>query len=142
MSDNPERNEQELRKQLIALLQVFEGKPHLLASYLLHFDVFKKDFKNKLTDNAFLKDVSDDLKESGILIKPYFTTIESMQEYYNNAFQQAKQQKSNHSQVLKAANDEQALLVQLMCAVDEQEFEKAVRIKQYMEELGYNSSIF
>ena len=39
--------DKKVKQHLVALLHLFEGKPHLLAHYLLHFDTLKKDFKNK-----------------------------------------------------------------------------------------------
>lgn len=140
MTDNDSEYDKKVKQNLIALLYLFDNKPHLLAHYLLHYDSLKKDFRNKLADNAFLAGISADIQNGDSVIKPYFTSLEHMQTYYSTAFHLQKQ-KDAHLAVLQSANDHEALMGQLRVAVEHEDYAKASRIKKYMEDLGYTATL-
>ena len=132
-------NDDDLKKRLVALLALFRDKPNILVNYLLHFDALKKDFKERIKTNPFLKDISGELSEQKDIVRPYFTSFPQMQDFYNQAFIRAKDTKSTN--VLAVANEPDVLRLQLRSAVEDEDFARAARIKKYMDDLGMDSSL-
>lgn len=132
-------DEAELRRQLVALLVLFRDKPNILVNYLLHYDALKKDFKERVKTNAFLHDISAEFQENHAVAPPIFLNLADMQKYYNQAFQRVRETKN--PSVLGISSEQEVLLVQLHAAVYAEDYERAARIKKYMEESGMDAAI-
>lgn len=132
-------DEAELKRQLVALLVLFRDKPNILVNYLLHYDALKKDFKERIKTNAFLHDISSEFQEQHHVAAPIFLSLAEMQKYYNQAFQRARETKS--PSVLGISTEQEVLLVQLHAAVSAEDYDRAARIKKYMDESGMDTAI-
>jgi protein-arginine kinase activator protein McsA len=123
-----------LRDKLIALFSMFENKPHLMAEYFLEYDLLKSSQKEQLLTNESLEEKTKEFKETGKIIKPYFKNLEQMQKYYNDFFYQEEIQQKHP--ILGYKTRKESLLNQLENAIQNEEFEKAAKLRDYIKELG------
>jgi hypothetical protein len=126
-----------LKKKLIALFHVFKDKPHMLADYLETYDAFSENFKNIINNSSDLSKIAEQLSNDETLEKPYFNNIEEMKIYYNNLFDRPKHKNDNKHPVLGVTTQEDALKMQLLIAIELEDYEKAAKIRDYMIQLGY-----
>ncbi len=118
-----------LKKNLITFLTIFDGKPNILAEYLLQYDILDENIIKLLINNKELSKKSKELKEKGEIEKPYFTSIEEMQEFYNKFFTIDKD-KIIHP-LLGAETQEKAFILELKKAIEKEDYELAVKIRDY-----------
>jgi hypothetical protein len=118
-----------LKKNLITFLTIFDGKPNILAEYLLQYDILDEKTIKLLINNKELSKKSKELKEKGEIEKPYFSSIEEMQEFYNKFFTVDKD-KALHP-LLGAETQEEALILELKKAIEKEDYELAVKIRDY-----------
>ena len=123
-----------LRRHLAALLYQFRDRPFLLAQYFITHEAISDNFKNSVVNNNKLSKLSDDMKNNIESEIPYFHNLEEMQKYYNSMFE-SKKVKSIHP-ILGASTKEEALRKQLNDALNNEDYELAVKIRDYMKELG------
>jgi hypothetical protein len=129
----------ELDRNLAALFHIFRDKPHLLASYLVKYDALTDTFTNLIKLSDYLNEVAHKMDNGEDIEKPYFTNIEEMQIYYSSLFEVNRINKpTNTHPVLGVTTNEEALRKQLALAVELDDFEKAVKIRDYMLQLGYD----
>lgn len=123
-----------LKEKLITLFLIFENKPHLLAEYFLEYDLIKKSEKKQLSNNKSLQEKSDEKKKTGKIEKPYFKNLEEMQKYYNDFFYEEEKQEKHP--VLGYKTRKEVLLNQLSFAIENEEYEKAAKIRDYIKKLN------
>ena len=85
------RRDKIIKKNLITFLTIFDGKPNILADYLIEYNILNEKLISLLISNKELNKKSKELKDKGEIEKPYFSTIEEMQEFYNSFFLIEKQ---------------------------------------------------
>jgi hypothetical protein len=118
------------KKNLITLLSIFDGKPNILAEYLIQFDVLSDKQIEHITNNKELSKKSKEIKESGEISKPYFSSLEDMQNFYNKFFIKDKE---NIHPILGSASKEEAIFLELKKALENENFETAAKIRDYCE---------
>ncbi len=118
-----------LKKNLITFLTIFDGKPNILAEYLLEYDILDDKLIALLINNKELTKKSKELKEKGEIEKPYFTSIEQMQEFYNKFFILEKD-KTLHP-LLGAETKQESFILELKKAILNEEYELAAKIRDY-----------
>jgi hypothetical protein len=118
-----------LKKNLITFLTVFDGNPNILAEYLLQYDVLDSKIINLLLNNKELNKKSKELKDKGEIEKPYFSSIKEIQEYYNKFFIVEKE-KIIHP-LLEVETKEQSLMLEMKKALEKEDYELAIKIRNY-----------
>jgi hypothetical protein len=118
-----------LKKNLITFLTIFDGKPNILAEYLLQYDILDEKVIKLLINNKELSKKSKELKEKGEIEKPYFSSIEEMQEFYNKFFT-VDHDKIIHP-LLGAETQEEALIMEIKKAIEKEDYELAAKIRDY-----------
>ncbi len=118
------------KKNLITLLSIFDGKPNILAEYLIQFDVLSDKQIEHIINNKELSKKSKDIKESGEINKPYFSSLEEMQNFYNKFFITEKEKKHP---ILGSASKEEAIVLEMRKALESENFEAAAKIRDYCE---------
>jgi hypothetical protein len=132
----------DLQRKLAALFHMFRDKPHMLADYFEKYDALNDNFMSMILNSESLDKIADKMENDEDIEKPYFTNIEDMQIYYNSLFEADRTTKrTNIHPVLGASTNEEALRKQLADAVEADDFEKAVKIRDYMLKLGYNHKL-
>jgi hypothetical protein len=126
-----------LKKKLIALFHVFKDKPNMLAEYLETYDAFNENFKNIINNSSDLTKIAEQLSNEEVLEKPYFNNIEEMKIYYNNLFDRPKHKNDSKHPILGVTSQEEALKMQLLIAIELEDYEKAAKIRDYMIQLGF-----
>lgn len=103
-------------ENLLNLLKLFKNRPHHLAKYLINNEVLNNDFIEKLKENK-ISDVSE--KELN------FNSIEEMENFYYSLINFKTGDKTNEEIQLLLNN-------KLNTAIDNEDYEEAVRIRDYM----------
>ena len=71
----------DLYRNLVVLLKMFNNRPYHLAKYLIDNDALRDNFIKNISDNGKLNDISkDDDVEMKLM---YFLDIGKMNDYYN-----------------------------------------------------------
>lgn len=117
-----------VRKNLVTLLSIFEGKPNLFAQYLLDYDILSDDMKNMLLNNTELTLKSKEL-EGGNIEKPYFVDITDINNFYSKFF---IIHKDVSIKMLAQNNNVESLIDELKIALSKEEYEKASKIRDYL----------
>ena len=114
-----------LKKNLIAFLTIFDGKPNMLAEYLMEYDIITEKIANMLINNKELSKKSKELKDNGEIEKPYFSNIEEMKEFYNSFFKTER--------VFDPINNpsQASLLEEIKKAITNEDYEMASKIRDY-----------
>jgi cysteinyl-tRNA synthetase len=105
------------------LFKLFKNRPNHLTRFLLDANAFNDSFLNKIKNNSKL---SDEFNESEL--NNYFNSIEDMKDYYSsfiNELDITKKRKSKE-QILEE------LLIKIKEAIDNENYEEAARIRDYM----------
>lgn len=124
---SPRKNKR-LKQNLITFLSIFDGRPNILAEYLLEYDILDDKIIALLLNNKELGEKSKELKEKGEIEKPYFTSIEEMQEFYNKFFAYDKERSFP---LLGAATQEEAIILEIKKAIENEDYELAAKIRDF-----------
>ena len=105
---------------LVALMKIFEGRPHHFAKFLLENEAFTEEFLAKLEED----DLHNDPKvENSKNI--FFVDIDQMNEFFNSLLSSLRERKEKIPL-------EQELNQKLQRYLDEEKYEDAIRIRDYM----------
>ena len=112
-------------QNLLVVLKLFQNRPHHLTKFLIDNDAMCPDFLSKISDSDKLSDMArDGIKDNHL----HFNTISDMQNYYNSLVDDLEN--------LKRKKTPEELLVELQeklrIAIDNEDFEEACRIRDYM----------
>jgi len=100
-------------KNLSALLKIFNNRPNHLSKFLIENDAFNKTFiKNIIKSNNLSKLKNFDHKSL------LFSDYEEMDEFFSN--------------LIKVNNDEDELNEKLFSYIQNEEFESAAKLRDYM----------
>jgi excinuclease UvrABC helicase subunit UvrB len=105
------------------LFKLFKNRPNYLTRFLLDANAFNDSFLMKIKNNSKL---SEDFNESEL--NNYFNSIEDMKDYYSsfvNELDLNKKRKSKE-QILEE------LTIKIKEAIDNENYEEAARIRDYM----------
>lgn len=142
------------RKHLVALLYAFKDKPNLLATYMIEYSPLKKKFIDKIIKSSNLERISEEIENTETeYIKPFFLNLEEMQDYYNKIFNESDIDidmnkdnndiiRENKHPILGASTNKEALFTQLEEALSNQNYEKAVKLRDYIKSIGINLDQF
>jgi hypothetical protein len=117
-------NEQ-LYRNLIAVLKLFKNRPYHLAKYLIENDAFNDKFVKKLIESDKLNEIGQE--EGKALVKAvYFIDITHMTDYFNSFTNEIKTKSKSIKTITKELNDK------LDQCLKEEKYEDAIRIRDYM----------
>jgi hypothetical protein len=119
------RNE-ELYKNLVALLKIFKNRPHHLAKYLLDNSALSEDFIKKIKNSDKLKDFDiNDIDPDELLpIDFNFEDISKMEKFYNSLIDDLS--RFSEKETTKEINKKLDELLK------QERYEDAARIRDYM----------
>jgi excinuclease UvrABC helicase subunit UvrB len=108
---------------LIKLFKLFKNRPNHLTRFLLDANAFNDGFLKKISNNSKL---SEELNESEF--NNYFNSIEDMKDYYSSFINELDINKKRKSkeQILEE------LTIKIKKAVNDENYEEAARIRDYM----------
>jgi len=121
------QNNEQLYRNLIAILKLFKNRPYHLAKYLIENEAFNDEFINKLLESDRLNQIGQE--ESKALVKAvYFVDISQMTDYFNSLTQEDFSSKRRSISNLTPEQLNQKLEQYLR----EERYEDAIRIRDYM----------
>jgi hypothetical protein len=121
------QNNEQLYRNLIAILKLFKNRPYHLAKYLIENEAFNDEFINKLLESDRLNQIGQE--ESKALVKAvYFVDISQMTDYFNSLTQEDFKSKRRSISNLTPEQLNQKLEQYLR----EERYEDAIRIRDYM----------
>ncbi len=116
---------EDLYRNLVILLKMFKNRPYHLAKYLIENDSLTKDFMKKISENGKLAELGqEDNKPKGPV---YFLAIGKMNDYYASLSDE-NVPKTTHS----PEEVEEYLNAKLDSLIDEEKYEDAARLRDYM----------
>jgi hypothetical protein len=119
------KNEQ-LYKNLIAILKLFKNRPLHLAKYLIENDALDVNFKEKILNNDNLTDLANS-DTDGMIKAVYFVDISHMVDYFNSITLNEETEVESKRDISKELNDK------LDKFIKQEKYEDAVRVRDYME---------
>jgi len=115
----------QLYRNLIAVLKLFKNRPYHLAKYLIENDAFNDKFVKKLIESDKLNEIGQE--EGKALVKAvYFIDITHMTDYFNSFTNEIKTKSKSIKTITKELNDK------LDQCLKEEKYEDAIRIRDYM----------
>ena len=123
------RRDKIIKKNLITFLTIFDGKPNILADYLIEYNILNEKLISLLISNKELNKKSKELKDKGEIEKPYFSTIEEMQEFYNSFFLIEKQKIVYPISGIEP--NQETLIKEIKDAITKEDYEMASKIRDY-----------
>lgn len=111
-----------LYKNLVLLIKMFKNRPYHLAKYLIDNSALTENFISAIEENARLKNT--DLSEDSRLPVIYFANINQMNEYYNSLSEENKTK--SPEEIEKSLNEK------LKNLIEEERYEDAARLRDYM----------
>ena len=111
-----------LYKNLVLLIKMFKNRPYHLAKYLIDNSALTENFISAIEENARLK--KTDLSEDSRLPVIYFANINQMNEYYNSLSEENKTK--SPEEIEKSLNEK------LKNLIEEERYEDAARLRDYM----------
>lgn len=125
-------------KNLIALIKIFQEVPELFAKKMLEHKVFNDEFLQILNSNVNLNDLSSNPTKynSG---KKVFYSIDDINKFYNQFFKHNIYEEHTPLQeqsVYDAKNEIDVLIIQLETALESEDYIKAAKISEYMKLLN------
>ena len=121
------KNNEQLYRNLIAVLKLFKNRPYHLAKYFIENDALNDRFINKLLESDKLNEIGQE--ESKALVKAvYFVDISQMTDYFNSLTQEDFKSKRKSISNLTPEQLNQKLEQYLK----EERYEDAIRIRDYM----------
>lgn len=114
----------QLYRNLIAILKLFKNRPYHLAKYLIENDALDKRFIEKLLESHKLNQLGD-LESPGLTKAVYFVNISHMNDFFNSLTNNANfdSNKKDNAEDLNRKLDECIRL---------ENYEDAIRIRDYM----------
>jgi hypothetical protein len=121
------QNNEQLYRNLIAILKLFKNRPYHLAKYLIENEAFNDRFISKLLESDKLNEIGQE--ESKALVKAvYFVDISQMTDYFNSLTEEDFKSKKKSINNLTPEQLNQKLEQYLK----EERYEDAIRIRDYM----------
>ena len=116
---------EDLYRNLVILLKMFKNRPFHLAKYLIDNSALKEDFLSKLSNSEKLKEFSED---EDLKSKNLFLDINQMNDYYNSLTDDVKKigAAKTPEEIAEALNQK------LESLIDEENYEDAARLRDYM----------
>ena len=116
----------DLYRNLVVLLKMFNNRPYHLAKYLIDNDALRDNFIKNISDNGKLNDISkDDDVEMKLM---YFLDIGKMNDYYNKITDEV-----NLLALTKSPEEiEFEINEKLDNLIFDENYEEAVRLRDYM----------
>jgi hypothetical protein len=119
------QNNEQLYRNLIAILKLFKNRPYHLAKYLIENNAFNDKFIKKLLDSNKLNELGKD--ESKALVKAvYFVDISHMSEFFNSFTTDAQLKNKTEDDIIREINHRLDECLRL------EKYEDAIRIRDYM----------
>lgn len=124
----------EIYKNLLVLLKLFQNRTSHLADFLIENDALKSEFIEKINNNSKLSEMTlSDIKDNHL----HFNSINEMKDYYKSLvddLENLKNKKTKEEFIIEL-NDK------LLKAIDNENYEEAVRIRDYMKLNNINKNI-
>lgn len=124
----------EIYKNLLVLLKLFQNRTSHLADFLIENDALKSEFIEKINNNSKLSEMTlSDIKDNHL----HFNSINEMKDYYKSLvddLENLKNKKTKEEFIIEL-NDK------LSKAIDNENYEEAVRIRDYMKLNNINKNI-
>lgn len=120
------KNEDNIKKTLIALLTLFDGKPNLLSEFLIKNNLITDKLKSLLNSNKNLEELYNEISENGEIEKPYFSNLDEMDKFYSKFFIIEKNKK-----IIKSETQEEKLKNDILNALKSEDYKKASQIRDY-----------
>ena len=115
---------EDLYRNLVILLKMFKNRPYHLAKYLIENSAFTEDFMAKIAENGKLSEIGEEEKPKGPV---YFLDIGKMNDYY------ASLSESGLSSTERSSEEAETYLnAKLDSLIDEEKYEDAARLRDYM----------
>lgn len=125
-------------RNLIALVKIFQEVPELFAKKLLEHKVFNDDFIQVLNSNSKLNElVLNPTKYSKD--KKVFYSIEDINKFYDQFFKHTiydNDVEFKTNSVYDAKSEKEVLIIQLENALEIEDYNKAAKINEYMKLLN------
>lgn len=119
------QNNEQLYRNLIAILKLFKNRPYHLAKYLIENNAFDDKFIKKLLDSNKLNELGKD--ESKALVKAvYFVDISHMSDFFNSFTTDSQFKNKTDEDMIKEINHRLDECLRL------EKYEDAIRIRDYM----------
>jgi hypothetical protein len=116
-----ERPNDKIYKNLIAILKLFQNRPYHLAKYLIENEAFKEEFLEKIKNSEKLNSMN---QESTSIQAIYFIDISHMKDFFNSLTENVFEDKKDNTIELNKKLDK---------CINEERYEDAVRIRDYMQ---------
>jgi hypothetical protein len=113
----------DLYRNLVLFLKMFKNRPYHLAKHLIENSALNPHFIKNISDNANLKDMNLDENQKNLPVL-YFADINAMNDYYNSLSEENK--KKSKEEI------ERDLNLKLEKLIDEEKYEEAARLRDYM----------
>lgn len=124
----------EIYKNLLVLLKLFQNRTSHLADFLIENDALKSEFIEKINNNSKLSEMTlSNIKDNHL----HFNSINEMKDYYKSLvddLENLKNKKTKEEFIIEL-NDK------LLKAIDNENYEEAVRIRDYMKLNNINKNI-
>lgn len=124
----------EIYKNLLVLLKLFQNRTSHLADFLIENDALKSEFIEKINNNSKLSEMTlSDIKDNHL----HFNSINEMKDYYKSLvddLENLKNKKTKEEFIIEL-NDK------LLKAINNENYEEAVRIRDYMKLNNINKNI-
>ncbi len=124
----------EIYKNLLVLLKLFQNRTSHLSDFLIENDALKSEFIEKINNNSKLSEMTlSDIKDNHL----HFNSINEMKDYYKSLvddLENLKNKKTKEEFIIEL-NDK------LSKAIDNENYEEAVRIRDYMKLNNINKNI-
>lgn len=125
-------------KNLIALIRIFQEVPELFAKKLLEHKAFNDEFLQMLNTNNNLSELATNPAKYN-KGKKIFYSIDDINKFYNQFFIHNiydETQIIKEESVYDAKDEIDVLIIQLESAIDNEEYIKAAKINEYMKLLN------
>jgi protein-arginine kinase activator protein McsA len=121
-------NDDNLYNNLSNLLKIFQNKPHQLSKFLLESDALNSTFLKKIKSSSKLAQLDNSDLEK------HFTTIDDMRDFYNSFISDTGSKSKNKEDLFAE------LLLKIKEAIDNENYEEAARIRDYMKKNNFKKS--
>lgn len=121
-------------KKFILFLEMFQNRPHHLAKFMLENNMLSAEFLNKLSDTSLgrITDINK-MKE-----EVYFKNISDMRRYYRSLVYDISEDRGGKSK----EEWEFDINERLHKAIDDENYEEACRLRDYMKKNGIKRKPF
>lgn len=112
-------------KNLLIVLKLFQNRPHHLTNFLIENKALNSEFLEKITDSQKLSDMATDGIKDNYL---HFNSISEMKKYYQSLLDDLENLKNRKTK----EELQEELNFKLKKAIDNENYEEACRIRDYM----------